>query len=63
MTHVADPEGDEVATSKLAVDTPVEEVQLTHSVLHLKPNTECPDVLELERRLLPTILPLFQGSR
>lgn len=38
VTPVADPEGDEVATSKRAVDAQVEEGPPTPAVLHLKPN-------------------------
>ena len=41
-----------------AVDAQVEEGQLTHTVLHLKPNPERPNVLQLERGLLPDDLAL-----
>ena len=58
MTHIADLEGDEVAAGKLAVDAQVEECQLTHQVLHLKPNPQRPDVLGLERGLLADDLAL-----
>jgi hypothetical protein len=31
-------------------------------VLQLEANSDCPDFLQLERRLWPTNLPLFQGT-
>ena len=58
MTHVADLEGNEVAASKLAVDTQVEEDKLTHPALHLESNPERPDFFELERGFLADELAL-----
>jgi hypothetical protein len=60
VTHVSDLERDEVAAAKLAVDAQIEEGQLTHTVFHLKPNPERPDILELERGFLaddPALVP------
>jgi hypothetical protein len=58
MAHVPDLEADQVASTQLAVDAEVEEGEFAHSALHLKPNSKCPDVLELERRLLADDLAL-----
>ena len=53
-----DPEADEVAATQLAVDSQVEECEFAHPVFHLQTNSECPDVLELERCLLADDLAL-----
>ena len=58
MADIPDFESDEVASAKLAVDAQVEERKFAHSILHLQTNSKCPDVLELERRLLPDDLAL-----
>jgi hypothetical protein len=64
VADIAEPERNEVASAKLAVDAQVEERELAHSVFHLKTNSKCPDVLEsLNGAFWPTILPLFHGSR
>ena len=43
---------------KLAVDSQVEQGEFSNSLLHLQPDAQSPDVLELERRLLPNDLAL-----
>jgi hypothetical protein len=58
MAHIPDFEGDEVASSQLAVDAEVEERQFSHPALHLEADAQRPDVLELEGRLLPDDLAL-----
>ena len=63
VTDVSDFQTDEVAAAQLAVDSQVEERKLAQPTLHLKADAKCPDIFRLERRLLPTILPLFHGSR
>lgn len=66
MTHVSDLQGNEIAAPELAIDTQVEERKFTHSVVHLQTHTERPDVLELERGLLPhdlALVPRLATSR
>ena len=58
VADVADLERYEVASPKLAVDAEIEGRQLSNSVLHLKSDSKCSDVLELERSLLPNDLAL-----
>ena len=58
MTHVSDLERDEVAAAQLAVDAEVEQGEFAHPSLHLEADAQRPDVLELERRLLPDELAL-----
>lgn len=58
VADVPDLESDEVAAAKLAVDAQVEQGELAHPALHLETDAQRPDVLELERRLLPDELPL-----
>ena len=58
VADVADLEADQVAAAKLAVDSQVEECKLPYAVFHLQADSECPDVLELERRLLTDDLAL-----
>ena len=43
---------------EFAVDSQVEECKLAHPVLHLEADSERPDILELERRLLADDLAL-----
>src|SRR4030095_3030958 len=58
VADVPDLEANEVAATELAVDAEIEECQLTQSILHLQPDAQRPDVLELEWRLLPDDLAL-----
>ena len=58
VADVSDLERHEVASPELAVDAEIEERQLSNSVLHLKPDSKCPDVFELERSLLADDLAL-----
>ena len=52
MADVADLEFHKIAAAQLAVDSEIKKCELADPVLHLQTNSERPDVLELERRLL-----------
>jgi hypothetical protein len=56
MTNGADLEGHKVAAAELAVDAKVEQGKLANTALHLRADAQCPDVLDLERRLLPNAM-------
>ena len=58
MTDVADLQGDEIASPKLAVDAQVKEREISHPPFHLQADTQRPDVLHFERCLLPDDLAL-----
>jgi hypothetical protein len=58
VANVPDLEGNEGASTKLAVDPQIEEREFAHPVFHLESNTECPDVLGLERSFLADDLAL-----
>jgi hypothetical protein len=58
MTNVPDLERDQIAPAELAVDTQVEERKFPNTPLYLEPDTQRPDVLGLERRLLADDLAL-----
>jgi hypothetical protein len=58
MTNVPDLEGHQIAATKLAVDAQVEQREFADAAFHLQPDAQGPDVLELERRLLPNDLSL-----
>lgn len=45
VAHVPYPEGNEVATTKLTIDTQLEEGEFTHPVLRLKPDPKRPRYL------------------
>src|SRR4051812_37605807 len=49
---------DEVAASQLAVDAQIEERKLAHAAFHLQADSKRPDLVDLERRLLPNDLSL-----
>src|SRR3954449_274083 len=51
--HVLDLYRDEIAAAQLAIDREVEQGEVALSTLKLKPNPDCPDLLRLERALLP----------
>ena len=63
MTHIPDLEGDEAAAAQRAVDAQVEQGGLALPALHPAADAQRPEVLALERRLLPDDLALFHGSR
>jgi hypothetical protein len=52
VRDVADAEIDEVATAQFAVDREVEHCQVSNLMRVLKLNSDGPDVLRLQRRLL-----------
>jgi hypothetical protein len=58
MAHVADLQGNEVATAQFAVNPEIEESQLAEPAFHLEANAQRPNVLQLERCLLPHDLAL-----
>src|SRR5205823_10095966 len=58
MAHVAYSELDEVAGAQLAVDTQIEKGKLAQPALHLQANSDCPDLLQLERGFLTDRLAL-----
>ena len=53
----------EVVPAQLAVDTKIEERELPNTHLHLQADTQCPDVLGLERWLLADSFHPGQTSR
>ena len=58
MAYTPDPERDRVATAQLSVDAQVAEREFAHPALHLESDAQRPDVLQLERRLLPNHHPV-----
>jgi len=58
VADVPDLQADEVAAPKLAVDSQIEEGELSHPAFHLQANTEGPDFFDLERHLLTDDLAL-----
>ena len=58
MAHVADAQLDQVAGAQLTVNPQIEQGKLAQPALHLEPDTDCPDLLKLERCLLADELPL-----
>lgn len=58
VAYVLSLEADQVASAQLTVNAEVEESQFANPALHLQPDTQGPDVLKLERSLLPDELPL-----
>src|SRR5450432_3413810 len=57
VADVPHSEANEVAAAQLAVDPQIEEGELARPAFHLKAYAKCPDVLDLERRLLADDLP------
>jgi hypothetical protein len=51
-------EGNEVTTTKLAVDAKVEESKLANAIFYLKAHAQSPDIFELERSFLTDKLAL-----
>ena len=58
VSDVEHPEAHEIASAEFAVDSQVEERELTGSPCHLQTGPNGPDGWELERRLLPDELSL-----
>jgi hypothetical protein len=58
MADVSDLQADEVATAKLAVDSQIEEGELSHPAFHLQTDTKGPNLLDLEWSFLPDDLAL-----
>jgi hypothetical protein len=64
--HLIDPHPNEVATSELAVDGQIEHRKIALAVLQLQANTNCPDILRLQRTLLAvqaTLVPRVAAPR
>jgi len=58
VANVPDLECNEVTSAELAVNSQVEQREFAYPVLHLETDSECPDILCLERRLLADDLAL-----
>jgi hypothetical protein len=64
-SYVIDPKADEVAAAKLAVDGEVEHRQIAFAALHLKSNTNGPDLFRPQETLLANeraLVPCCAGS-
>ena len=63
--YVIDPEPDEIAAAKLAINGEVEHRQIAFAfaALHLKADTDGPDLLRPKGRFWPTTRPLFHAAR
>jgi hypothetical protein len=59
--HVVDPQSDEIAAAKLAVDRKVEHCEIAQALFQLKTNADRPDLRELERWILPYELAAVPG--
>lgn len=60
LVDVANSQVDQATAVQLAVDGKVEQIQVSHLFRKLEPQADCPDFLQLERRLLsdwPTLVP------
>ena len=62
MTHVTRLQFEKIAAAQLAVDSKGKECQLSRTMLQLQANSNGPDVLEPERRLLSDNLSFVPGS-
>ena len=51
VAHVADAQFDQVAGALLVVDPQIEQGKVAQAALHLEPNPNGPDLMEVERRL------------
>ncbi len=66
VTYVANLEGYKVTSTQFAVDPEVEQRQLSHSLFHLKPYPQRPDVLQLKGCFLSNdlaLVPRFVTNR
>jgi hypothetical protein len=61
MTYVPNAQPDEIARPQLAIDGQVEEPQLSRAMTDLQPHSNCLDILQLQRSLLPNQLALVPG--
>jgi hypothetical protein len=59
VADILHPHSNQVASTKLAVDTQIEQGKFTISLRHLEPDTNCPDLFQFERSLLPDDLSLI----
>jgi NADPH:quinone reductase-like Zn-dependent oxidoreductase len=58
--NVVDPKANEIAAAQLAVDSEIEERQIAFAALHLKPDTNAPDLFRPQGTLLadePALVP------
>jgi hypothetical protein len=64
-TYTSSSKPHKIAAAQFAVDREIEESKIAFSIGQLKHNndTNAPDMLWLERSLLPIRWPLFQGAR
>jgi len=63
MYQVVNFQSDQIAASQLAVDGQLEHSALANSVPYFQANPDCPDFLQLERRLWADELTLVPGFR
>jgi hypothetical protein len=60
---VFDPNGDDIAAAKLAVDRQIEHRQVASAAFDLEFRPDRPDMFGQQRRLRATGFPLFHGTR
>ena len=63
VADLSNPKTDEVAATKLAVDSEIEEGKLAHSAFHLEAHAECPDVFALNGAFCPQRIDLVETPR
>jgi hypothetical protein len=56
LDHIVDAEPDQIASAQLAIDGEIEQCKFPRSMIHLQPNSDSPDVFQLQRRLLAACL-------
>lgn len=61
--HIADPDLDEVAAAKLAVDCQIEQCSVPYTSLAIEEAPNCPDLLLGKRTPGADLLPAFQAAR
>jgi len=61
-SDILDPDGNDVAATKLAVDCQIEHGEVTNSAFDLELRSNGPDVFRAQRRLYPGQLALVPGQ-
>ena len=59
---IADPQVDEIASTEFAVDREIEQGEIPDLLFELKPDSDGPDLLELERGFGTSELPFVPGN-
>lgn len=62
MSNVENPQFDQVASTKLAIDRQVKQRKIAKLVRHFKPGSYCPDFAKFERRFLSQQFAFIPGS-